>query len=182
MSEGAMKELERLAEIACQAAMAAGADFADASAVRARDRWVEVEKNAIESSDAHRWGSISVRAFASGATGWWRASSLSEEGARMAGRGAAELARAAEPDPDFVGLVDPAPYPEIAGLYDETVAGLSGPDLAEWIVGNIDPAREIADDAIVAGAAHTSWREWALVSSMGRHSVELPAGQGATVT
>ena len=167
MREGAMEELEELAEIACQAAMAAGADFADASASRARDRWVEVEKNAIESSDAHRWGSISVRAFASGATGWWRASSLSEEGARRAGRGAAELAKAAEPDPDFVGLVGPAPYPEIAGLYDEKVAGLSGPDLAEWIVGNIDPAREIANDAIIAGAAHASWREWALVNNLG---------------
>ncbi len=68
---------------------------------------VSVEKNAIKSSDARQWGAVSVRAFFAGATGWSSASGLSEEAARSAGAQAAELARAAEPDPDFVDLVSP---------------------------------------------------------------------------
>jgi PmbA protein len=168
-------DLVKLSEIACDAAMGAGANFADASANWARDLSVEVEKNAIKSSDARTWGSISVRAFAAGATGWWRGSSVSEEGAREAGRRAAELAQAAEPDPDFVDLVKPEPYPEIAGLYDERVAALGGPELAGYITDSIDSAREIASDAIVGGGVHASAWESALVNNLG-----VRAGQRAT--
>ncbi len=162
-----MDDLLELSEIACREAVRGGADSADASARRARELSVEVEKNAIKSSDARTWGAISVRAFASGATGWWNASSMSEGGAREAGRRAAELARAAEPDPDFVDLIGPARYPEVEGLYDERVAGLSASELAAWITGNIDSAREVAEDAIVAGVAHASSQEWGLVNSLG---------------
>ena len=167
MSARSADDLVKLSEIACEAATRAGANFADASVNRARDLSVEVEKNAIKSSDARRWGSISVRAFAAGATGWWSASRVSEEGAREAGRRAAELAQAAEPDPDFVDLVRPEPYPEVAGLYDERVAALGGSELAGYITGSIDSAREIASDAIVAGRAHASARESALVNNLG---------------
>jgi PmbA protein len=175
VSARAADDLVKLSEIACEEAMRAGASFADASARRARELSVEVEKNAIKSSDARTWRSISVRAFAAGGTGWWSASSLSEEGAREAGRRAAELAQAAEPDPDFVDLVRPAPYPEVAGLYDERVAGLSGSEVARWITGSIDSAREIASDAIVAGGAHATSRESVLVNNLG-----VRACQGAT--
>lgn len=167
MSDRPLDDLIELSEIACREAVRAGADFADGSASRARELSVEVEKNAIKSSDARTWGHISVRAFASGGTGWWSASSISQRGAREAGRRAAELAKAAEPDPDFVDLVDPAPYPEVEGLYDERVTGLDASELAGWITGNIDSAREIAEDAIVAGGAHASSREWALANNLG---------------
>jgi len=164
---GWSQELLKSAEIACEAARKAGAEFADAFVERGGDVSVTVEKNAIASSDARGRGAISVRAFVAGGTGWWSASTISEERAREAGQQAAELAKAAEPDPDFVSLVSPAEYPEVDGLYDPAVASLRGPEVAAWITQSIDSARSIAGDSITGGEAEAHWREWALVNSLG---------------
>jgi PmbA protein len=162
-----LAELLKAAQIACEAAVAAGAEQADASAERGRDTAVSVERNTIRSSDTRLWASVSVRAFARGGTGWSNISGLTEEAAREAGRAAAELAQAAEPDPDFLDLVCAAPYPEVGGLYDPKLADIAPADVAGWIAGNIDRARAVAEEAILAGGARASWREWALVNSQG---------------
>ena len=167
MSDVDLAGLQRIAGIACEAAMRAGADFADAAAEQGQARSISVERNAIKSSDARRWGGVSVRAFSRGATGWSSTSGLSEEGARGAGQQAAELAQAAEPDPDFVDLVSPAPYPEVAGLYDESIAQITGAMLADWVTQNIDSARAVAEDGVVSGGASASHRRWALVNNLG---------------
>ncbi len=168
-------ELLRIAEIACEAAIRAGAEFADAAAERGEARSIAVERNAIKSSDARRWGAVSVRAFSRGGTGWASASGISEETAREAGAQAAGLAQNAEPDPDFVDLVSPAAYPEVVGLYDEAVAQIAGAQLAEWLTGNVDAARAVAAEAVVSGGASARCREWALVNSRG-----VRAGQRGT--
>jgi len=160
-------DLLKLAEIACEAAVRAGAEFADAAAEHGESRSVSVEKNAIKSSDARRRGGISVRAFFAGGTGWSSASGLSEETARRVGAQAAELARAAEPDPDFVDLVGPADYPTVGGLYDPRLAEITGPQIAGWITENIDAARSVADDALVSGGASVGWGRWALANNRG---------------
>jgi len=162
-----MEDLLRAAEMACQAAIRAGADFADAAAERGQTLSISVERNAIKSSDARRWGAVSVRAFKAGGTGWSSFSGISEEAAARAGRQAGELAQAAEPDPDFVDLVSPGTYPEVAGLFDPALAGISGADMVAWATGNIDSARAVAPEALVSGGARTTWREWALVNSAG---------------
>ncbi len=167
MSRAGTDDLLRVAEIACEAAVKAGAEFADAFAERGRDLSVSVEKNAIGSTDARLRSSISVRTFVAGGTGWWSASTTSEETAREAGLKAAELARAAEPDPDFVSLVSPAPYPLVEGLYDERLASLGGPDVASWMIENIDSALGAAPDAVVSGQADAHTREHALANSLG---------------
>ena len=167
MSQAGTDDLLRVAEIAGEAAIRAGAEFADAFAERGRDLSVSVEKNAIGSTDARLRASISVRAFVAGGPGWWRASTISEETAREAGLKAAELARVAEPDPDFVSLVSPAPYPLVEGLYDEQLASLGGPDVASWMIDNIDSALGAAPDAVVSGQAEAHAREHALVNSIG---------------
>jgi PmbA protein len=162
-----MDDLLKIADIACEAAIRAGADFADASVERGRGLSVAVERNAIESSDARSWASISVRAFSAGGTGWWSASGIAEEAAREAGEKAAEMARLAEADPDFVDLVNPAGYPEVEGIYDPQLVEITGPELASWITSNIDSARATAGDALVSGGARANWREWALVNNLG---------------
>jgi PmbA protein len=159
--------LLKLAEIACEAAVAAGAEYADALVDRGRELSVTVEKNAISSSDARLRAAVSVRAFVRGGTGWWSASTITEEVAREAGQQAAALAKAAEPDPDFRSLVVPAPYPPVEGLYDDKIATLGITEVASWVTGNIDSARAIAPDAIVSGEAETRWREEALANSLG---------------
>jgi len=153
-----MEDLLKVAEIACEAAVRAGADFADASGERGRGLSVSVEKNATKSSDALLWASISVRAFSDGGTGWSSLSGLSEDTARQAGRQAAELAKAAEPDPDFTDLVHPAAYPEVDGIYDPAIAEATAAEVAGWVTCNIDAARSVAADAVVSGDAHAGWR------------------------
>jgi len=162
-----MDDLLKTAEIACQSAIKAGAEFADASVERGRGISVSIEKNAIKSSDARLWAGVSVRAFARGGTGWFSMSGISEEHAREAGARAAEMAKAAESDPDFVDLVSPCPYAEVPGLYDADLAALAPAEVAAWAVGNIDSARAVTSEAVVSGGASTSWREWALVNNLG---------------
>ena len=167
MSATGTADLLRLAEIACEAAIRAGAEFADAAAEHGESTSVSVEKNAIKSSDARRRGGISVRAFFAGGTGWSSSSGLSEETARQTGAQAAELARAADPDPDFIDLVGPAGYPAVGGLYDPRLAEMARPEIARWITENIDAARGVADDALVSGGASVGWGRWALANSRG---------------
>jgi PmbA protein len=160
-------DLLTLAEIACEAAVKAGAEFADALIEHGRELSVTVEKNAIKSTNSRRVSSVSVRAFVAGGTGWYSASTASEATAREAGRQAAELAKVTEPDPDFVALVSPEAYPQVTALYDPDLATLGAGDIAAWITQNIDSAREIAPDVILSGDASARWREAALVNSLG---------------
>ncbi len=167
-----MDDLLKAAEIACEEAVNAGAEFADAFVERGRELSVYVEKNAISSSDARRRASISVRAFVAGGTGWWSASTVSEEVAREAGRQAAELAKVAEPDPDFVSLVSSQPYPTVERLFDPAIASLGVADVARWITGNIESALSVAPDAVFSGEAEARWREEALANSLGVRAVQ----------
>jgi len=167
VSADGLERVLRIVEVACAAAMRAGAEFVDAAAEHGETRSVAVEKNAIKSSDARRWGAVSVRAFSRGATGWSSASGLSEETARQAGEQAAGLARAAEPDPDFVDLVGPADYAAVPGLFDPRLAEVAGPQIADWITQNIDAARGVAADAVMSGGANVRWRQWALANNLG---------------
>ena len=167
MSEAAQDELLKIAHIACEAALRAGAEFADASVERGRTMSVAVEKNAIKSCDTRHWASVSVRAFSEGGTGGSNASGVAELAARRAGKQAAELAKATECDPDFVDLVRPAAYPEVEGLFDPGVANLSAAEVSAWVTGNIDSALQVSAEALVTGSAHAEWRNWALVNSLG---------------
>ena len=62
----AQEDLLKLAQVACEAARRAGADFADASVERGRKMSVAVEESAVKSCDTRHWASVSVRAFARG--------------------------------------------------------------------------------------------------------------------
>ncbi len=174
-----MDALLKMAEIACEAATKAGAEFADAFIERGHGLSVSVEKNAINSSDARTRASVSVRAFVAGGTGWWSASTISEDVAREAGRQAAELAKVAEPDPDFASLVKPEPYPTVERLFDPAIASLGVEEVAGWITRNIDSARSVAPDALVSGEAEAVWREEALANSLGVRAAQRITGASA---
>ncbi len=176
MSESSTDGLLKAAEIACEEAVRAGAEFADALVERGHGLSVTVEKNAISSTDARTRAGISVRAFVAGGTGWWSASTISEEMAREAGRRAAELAKAAEPDPDFVSLVAPEPYPTVERLFDPAIVSLAVHDVAGWVTQNIDSALSVAPDALVSGEASARWREEALANSLGVRVAERTTG------
>lgn len=160
--------LKRIAQTACDAAIGAGAEFADVSCGRGTNLGVDIESNAIKSTDAHTSGGISVRAIYKGGTGWSSCDVLTVDAAADAGRDAARLARLAEPDPDFITLPSPAEsYPKVAGLWDERIAALD----AKWIIkralDNVDGALAVCSDAVVRGGFSLGSHGNALVNSLG---------------
>jgi PmbA protein len=176
-----MDDLLALAHRACEASLAAGAEFADAGAHRGRTISVEMEKGAIRSCEARWSAGVSVRAFSRGGQGYSFSAGLDESEALGAGRNAAELAKAAEPDPDFMTLPEPAVYPGVDGLYDPRVAALDAADLVRWAVENIDAAREVAPEVIVSGGGGTGWYESALVNSLGLEATQRGSHVGMSI-
>jgi PmbA protein len=176
-----MDDLLALAHKACDESLAAGAEFADVGAHRGRSLSVDLEKGAIRSCEA-RWNAgVSVRAFSRGGQGFCRATGLDESEALSAARNAAELAQAAQPDPDFVTLPPPAAYPKVEGLYDGRVAELEASDLVRWAVENIDAAREVAPEVIVTGGGESGWHESALVNSLGLEASDRSSHVGLSI-
>jgi len=173
-----MDDLVAGAQRACDAAMQAGAHFADVSAYRGTSLSVTLENGAIKSSDAHESCGVSVRAFYGGGQGWYHGDGIDMEAAAEAGQVAAALARQADPDPDFVSLPEPADYEEVEGLFDAAVAGLSIGRLIEHSLANVDAALSVESDAIVAGGAGAGSYETALVNSLG----VVAAGSGSSVS
>jgi PmbA protein len=162
-----MDDLLVLARKACEAAVQAGAEFADVSVSRGRHASVELEKGAIKSCDAGWSSGLGVRAFVRGGRGYANADGLEEGEALRAARTAVELAKIAEPDPDFVSLPARAEYPVVEGRYDPRIVALGIQDVIRWARENIDSAREVDPDICVAGGGGFGWHESALVNNLG---------------
>jgi PmbA protein len=177
-----MDDLLALAHKACDEALAAGAEFADVGAHRGRSMNVDLEKGAIRSCDGRWSAGVSVRAFARGGQGYSYATGLDEAEALAAARNAAELAKAAEPDPAFLTLPKPAVYPGVEGLYDARVAALEARDLIRWAIGNIDAARQVAPEVIVSGGGGAGWDENAIVNSLGLEAARRGSHVGMSIS
>ncbi len=162
-----MQELIDAAQRACDAALEAGADFADVSAHRGTSLGVSLEDGGIQSSDAQEGCGLSVRAFYRGGVGWYSADGIGVASAAEAGAAAGALARQADPDPDFVSLPEPAEYEEVEGLFDEAVAGLSIGQLIGYSLANVEGALGVESDAVVSGGSSAGSYEGALVNSLG---------------
>jgi PmbA protein len=160
--------LNKLAQIACDEAVARGADCADVSAGSGRGLSVEIRASAIKSCDARSGGGISVRAIRSGGTGWSTADKLTEESAAEAGRNAAALALVAAPDPDFIALPGPAEsYPDVPGLADPALREIDIKTIIGYALANIDSALAACSDAVVEGGFSAGYEASALVNSNG---------------
>ena len=160
--------LKKIAQIACDAAISAGAEFADVSAGYGKSLSTELESSAIKASEAKLGGGISVRAIYKGGTGWSSSDKLTIDGAAEAGQNAARLARLAEPDPDFISLPKPAEeYPAIEGMVDGTLAEVDIKDIIKWSIDNIDEALAVKSSAIVGGGFSVDYSASALVNSLG---------------
>jgi PmbA protein len=162
-----MQHLIDIAQAACEAALKAGADCADVSVREAATRSVDLEIGEVKNSEVSISSGLSVRAFSRGACGWASASRLDLADARGAGEDAAALARAADPDPDFIDLPTGGAEAEIAGLYDEAVSGISLHDLVEFLAPEIDAIRAKAPEAIISGGADAGYGAYVYVSSKG---------------
>lgn len=167
MQEYNTDKLLGLAAMASDIAVREGADQSDCMVGAGQSTSVDVEKSAIKSSDVRIGGSISVRAFYRGGVGYASTDKLDETSVIETATAAAQLARLAEPDPDFVSLPGAAEYEEIPGLFDPNVAGMDVAKVIKMSIDNIDNAKAVAGDANVSGGSSVSSRSWALANSLG---------------
>jgi PmbA protein len=155
------------AEVAVKAAISGGAEWADATAVAGRSISVSTERNTVRESEVGYYRGVGVRAFVKGGVGLAHSASLERAAARRIGEQAAQLARAASPDPDFKCLPDPMPVPHEPEIFDEKVAGLPAEQLVKWCVEAIERGRAAAEHVYISGGAHAGWGVRALASSTG---------------
>jgi PmbA protein len=122
-------DLEQAAWRAVEAAVAAGADDAEAWAEHAVEREIRVYEGNVESLTDAAGNGIGIRSFDGGRWGYAYGTDLSDAGLKSLAKAAAGAAAVADPD-EYAGL------PDEFGAAD--VGSLSSPALAEW-----DTARKV---------------------------------------
>ncbi len=156
-----------LAQRCVARAVAAGAEWCDASAGTGREITVTLEKSGIKTAEVSRGEEVAVRVFVRGGMGYAVASGRDPKAVNEAVDRAVALAKAATPDPDFRRLPDPQPRPEVEGLFDDRVAGLGVEDVVRIAVANLEAGRALEGDAILSGTVSASVGWGALASSTG---------------
>ncbi len=162
------KKLETMAELACEAAVKAGAEFSDAVASTERVVRVSAEKNGIKGLSEHTRDHVSVRCFIEGGMGMVSSPALQEKDVRDAAERAVTIAKMAEKDPDFSTLPSPEEHESITGRFDDALAGMSSAAAVEMVAAEIDGARSVDERILVAdGELWLDVREAALANSLG---------------
>ena len=162
-----MDDLLDAAQRAVKAAMDAGAEFADAYCSQTREIAVGVENTSLRECEVVRDYGIGVRAFFEGGMGLASAQSLDYDDVVECGQRAAELSRAADADPDFVSLPEPAEPPQVGQLYDDALAGLAVSEVVQWCRQGIEESRAIEPEVRLEGGAGLAIGTSALASSTG---------------
>ena len=167
MKEYDQNTLLQLAQRAFETAVREGAEQAEASAGVGKNTNVEIEKSSIKSTDAKAGNSISIRAFFRGGTGFASTDRLDETSVIETAKSAAQLAKIAEPDTDFISLPGPGAYSEIRDLFDQKIADMDVRDIIAACINGIDSAKEVNADAVVSGGASVRHGAWAIANSLG---------------
>ncbi len=162
-----MATLIDIAQAAVDAAMGAGAEWADAVCATTRSVQVEVEKSSLKECQVSRDCGVGVRAYVNGGMGLASSQSLELAEVRACGGQAAALARATHGDPDFVALPEPGEVQAVAGLFDEEVAGLPSARVVEWCQAGIEEAQQVSPEVALSGGAGLGEGEYGLASSTG---------------
>ncbi len=144
-----------------------GAEWCDVSAGLARDISVSIEKTGIKTADAGQGEDVAVRVYVRGGMGYAVASGRDPADIDEVVERAVALAKEATPDPDFKSLPPPDPAPEVEGLFDDRIAGMSVQEVVRIAVANIERARAIDPSVNLSGHVGLSVGEGALASSTG---------------
>ncbi|MCD6405568.1 MAG: TldD/PmbA family protein [Planctomycetes bacterium] len=161
--------LLELAQEIVDEARKAGADFADASVGNGRHISVEVESGSIRSTEVSRTESLAVRAFVKGGRGTISVSGIEalDVSPSQIARQAVEMAKAADPDPDFVSLPPFEEADEVEGLYDERLEAFTPSEAVEAAGRAVDEAKAVDSDAIVMADVSVAAGEGAIANSLG---------------
>lgn len=162
-----IEEYMEYGRAACEASVKAGAGQSEAWLQRDRSITITVENNEVRGCEVKDDAGWCMRAITKGAVGYARGMGMDPGSIAAAGRDAAALASAAQPDPDFVSLPQPGEIPEVPGLFDPRVDALTVSDALPWARDCIAAAKDAnpdvalkADVTVVSGAC-------AVVNSLG---------------
>jgi len=177
--------MEDIATAAVEAALAAGAGYADARVMEIRSESMDARNGVIESLDREERAGVGVRALVGSSWGFFAVPDVGSTAARRAGERATAVARASA----LVAGKDLAltPQPPATGHWDsdcrEDPWSVSLAEKGDLLVGVTTAMREHGAD--LAEASHRIWdtRKW-FVSSEGtkvdQHIVECGAAMSAT--
>jgi TldD protein len=174
------------AQAAVEAALAAGATYADARYVEGRDEAIEVMNGSVESLDSAETAGVGIRALVGSSWGFFGTHDLSPASLRHAGERAAAIAKASAVVPGAPFTLATVPVVEADYETPFTEAPLEVPlsekvDLLMAVTGVMQEVPEIR----LARAAYQAWdtHKW-FVSSQGhrihQHIVETGGGYDAT--
>lgn len=159
--------LLEIAKDACAAATAAGAEFAEVRVSEGRSASVRLERSAVDSTEVRLSSGASIRAFVKGGLGQVSLDGLDRDRIIQGGRQAAEMARFAVSDKDFVTLPGADGSEEVPGLYDPAVEALGVSELSRIALEAVDAALSIAPDSVCTGAASAGGGRSAIANSLG---------------
>jgi len=162
-----MKDIMAITLEALEVIRKEGIEWADVAAVLGREMSVDIEAGSIKSAESHTTENLTLRAFHKGGSASISLDGLDEEEIVQSARVAAEMARAAEPDPDFAALPQPEEAPEVPGLYDPAIDALSGEDCVEIAAKNIESAKKVDSNALIMGGVSIHSARAVLVNSAG---------------
>jgi len=178
-------KLLEMASLACEVAKSEGAEWVQVTASESLDIFVELAKSSLKAASAAAGQGLSIRAFVKGGLGSVSTEALNERACRKAAKEAAQMASAAEPDPDFVALPSPEDAEEVEGLFDDRIAGLPSEKLVEVAGRNIEGAESVFGEVILSGGVGLHSAHSALANSAGvrreRKSTFLGASTFAVV-
>jgi PmbA protein len=144
-----------------------GAESCDVSAGTGRDISVTIEKSGIKTADAGQGEDVAIRTFVRGGMGYASVSGRDRRDIDEAVQRAVALAREATPDPDFKSLPSAQPAPEVEGLFDDRIAGMSVEDVVRIAVANLGAGKALGPEVNLSGHIGLSVGEGALASSNG---------------
>jgi predicted Zn-dependent protease len=154
------------AECAIQAALAAGADQAEAVLLTADSQVTRYARDRIHQQVAERNAELRVRAVCKTRQAVVAGNQATEQACRELGERAASRAKLSPEDPLFPGLPEPSPMPYVdqTTFYDST-AGLDGTERARVVKGILALAGQVGAEAY--GLVTNGLSELAVVNSQG---------------
>jgi PmbA protein len=159
-----------LAREVVAAALAGGAEDAEAYATEAANREVRVHGGEVESLTAATQRGVGVRAWIDGRVGYGFGTDLSAGGMAATAARAVEAARVADRDEFVAPPADPGEAPALAGLSD--------PSLGEWSTAQIADLALAVERSALAGDARVAGVEQAVYFD-GSERVAIAASSGA---
>jgi len=177
--------LLEIASLACEVADKEGAEWVQATVSESLNISIELAKSSLKAASAAALQGLSIRAFVKGGLGSSSTNDLSEAAVRRLAKEAAQMAKAAEPDPDFLALPSPEEGCEVEGLFDQEIAGLPSQELVRLAARNIESAKSVFPEVILSGVVGLHSGHSAVANSAGvrreRRSTSIGASTFAVV-